>query len=276
MTQVPDAFAGTNFDFFSSVALAGSSVAFTGGFLSGGDVVPGVYVKTPSDPIKVIADTSTPVPGSSFNFNNFGNVSIDPSNVAFEGFSSSGSVKGIYTNFGGTLAKVIATGDVIGGKTVTGVNMGPAGFSGDQIVFEAAYSDGSLAISAATIGGGNRCPLSQGFWKNHPAQWPETTLTLGNQTYSQSELVSIMSSSTSDASIQLAVQLIAAELNIFNGSNPAPAAAAIADGNHQLEGFAGKLPYNVKPSSAVGKAVIADANTLIDYNAGRLTPGCTP
>ena len=203
-------------------------MALTGGFYfnAGGDVVPvtGIYVKTPPDPCKLIADESTPAPGGFSSFTGFGHVAIDPSHVAFEGFSADSHgnpVKGIYTDFGGSLAKVIATGDSIGGSIVTDVNMGPAGFSGGQIAFQAAYGDGSQGISTAALGGGNRCPLSQGYWKNHPAQWPETTLTLGNQNYSQAELVSIINTSTSDASMQLARQLIPpiglrTELNIHH------------------------------------------------------------
>lgn|ERR1043166_173815 len=93
-----------------------------------------------------IADESTPVPGGFSSFTGFGHVAIDPSHVAFEGFSADSHgnpVKGIYTDFGGSLAKVTATGDSIGGSIVTDVNMGPAGFSGSQIAFQAAYSDGS-------------------------------------------------------------------------------------------------------------------------------------
>ena len=44
------------------------------------------------------------------NFVSFGNIAIDPSSVAFKAISqdSHGNpVKGIYTNFGGTLIKVI-------------------------------------------------------------------------------------------------------------------------------------------------------------------------
>jgi hypothetical protein len=70
--------------------------------------------------------------------------------------------------------------------------------------------------------------------------------------------------------------LIAAKLNILNGSNSAPASAAIADADSLLSAYAGKLPYGVKTSSAAGKALLNDAATLGNYNTGLLTPGCTP
>jgi len=43
-----------------------------------------------------------------------------------------------------------------------------------------------------------------------------------------------------------------------------------------LSGFAGKLPYGVKPSSATGQRMVNDATVLDAYNNGNLTPDCTP
>src|SRR5262249_43032663 len=36
------------------------------------------------------------------------------------------------------------------------------------------------------------CVFSQGYWKNHPDQWPVTELQLGNVTYNQQELLAIL------------------------------------------------------------------------------------
>jgi hypothetical protein len=72
----------------------------------------------------------------------------------------------------------------------------------------------------------------------------------------------------------LAKQLIAAKLNIFNGSDPAPARAAIADADGLLGGFAGKLPYGVATSSAIGQQMVNDGSKLESYNSGALTPAC--
>src|SRR5262249_45028622 len=88
------------------------------------------------------------------------------------------------------------------------------------------FSDGSQSVATATLSG-NRCPQSQGFWKNHTALRPQDSLILGNQNYSQSELLAILNpSSLSDASLVLARQLIAAKLNIGNFSDPTPGLAA--------------------------------------------------
>jgi hypothetical protein len=78
-----------------------------------------------------------------------------------------------------------------------------------------------------------------------------------------------------DASLILAKQLIAAKLNIANGSDPAPISSTIAHADSLLSGFSGKLPYNVDPSSPTGQMMVRDANRLARYNNGLLTPGCS-
>src|SRR5262249_28474266 len=99
------------------------------------------------------------------------------------------------------------------------------------------------------------------------------SLVLGTPTYGQSELLSLLVTSTKgDASLILAVQLIAAKLNVANGSNPSPIAATVTHADGLLRAFAGKLPYKVKTSSAPGQAMVADASRLESYNLG-LVPG---
>jgi hypothetical protein len=126
----------------------------------------------------------------------------------------------------------------------------------------------------------SKCPLTIGYWKNHSSAWPVATLSLGCQTYTQAELLKILGLRTgtgpkADASLILADQLIAAKLNIANGSDPAPVAATIADADNLLCGFSGKLPYKVRTTSPVGKAMVRDANILNRYNNAKLTPNCT-
>jgi hypothetical protein len=119
------------------------------------------------------------------------------------------------------------------------------------------------------------CPLGQGYWKNHPDDFPVTALLIGCQTYTQAELLAILETPVKgDATLILARQLIAAKLNIFNGSDPTPIAGAISQADALLCTFSGKLPYGVKPSSADGQAMTALASTLDDYNDSLLTPAC--
>src|SRR5262249_47856752 len=121
------------------------------------------------------------------------------------------------------------------------------------------------------------CPLGQGVWKNHPDTWPVTSLTLGSETYTQAELLALFDTPPrGDASVILAHQLIAAKLNIANGSNPAPIRSTIADADGLLSHFFGKLPYNVRTSSAIGQQMVNDAHVLDRYNNGDSTPDCRP
>jgi hypothetical protein len=95
------------------------------------------------------------------------------------------------------------------------------------------------------------CPQPQGYWKNNPDQWPVNMLTLGNQSYTQSQLLIILKTpvgtgKNADASLILADQLIAAKLNIANGADGTPVTSTILDADTLLSGFSGMLPYHVK------------------------------
>jgi len=164
----------------------------------------------------------------------------------------------------GDYMQMKAVGDIFcGAFTGNGVPFGRPFANHDPIFF--------------SVSTGNKCPLSQGFWQNHPNAWPVASLTLGSQTYTQAELLTLLDTPVrGDASLILAQQLIAAKLNIDNGSDPTPISATITDANSLLRGFAGKLPYDVDPSSATGQAMVTDATVLDSYNNGELTPDCTP
>lgn len=140
----------------------------------------------------------------------------------------------------------------------------------DSLEFALARYEGSSCVAAP-------CPEPHGYWKNDPSTWPVDSLMLGSQAYSKTELLVILKTSTqTDASLILARQLIAAKLNIENGSDPSPVSNVIADADALLVGLGGKLPYKVKPSSGTGHAMTDDAAVLNSYNKGLLTPGCAP
>jgi len=86
----------------------------------------------------------------------------------------------------------------------------------------------------------------------------------------------LSTSTTKDASLILARQLIAAILNPANGSDPRPVCNATTQSNNLLSEFGGKLPYNVAPSSTKGQAMVDLLGILDHYNNDRLTPGCIP
>ena len=103
---------------------------------------------------------------------------------------------------------------------------------------------------------------------------------LGGQTYSKAELLSILNTpigagKNADASLILADQLIAANLNVANGADdPAPVPATITDADALFFLYSGKLPYRVKPSSTNGQRMVNDAAILESFSKGFLTPGC--
>jgi len=143
--------------------------------------------------------------------------------------------------------------------------------------FQDAKGLSAFLVSKATL----KCPLGQGFWKNHPSAWPVTSLILGSQTYTQTQLLTILDTAVgtgnnADASLILADQLIAAKLSIVNGSIPIPISTTIGAADALLKGFADTLPYKVKPSSTTGQAMVNNANTLDNFNNGQLTPSCVP
>jgi len=141
----------------------------------------------------------------------------------------------------------------------------------------AATTTTAVRTTTTTIPSNNVCPQELGFWKNNPQLWPVGSLTLGSQSYTETELLSLLTAPIrGDASLILARQLIQAKLNIANGSDPTPIASTIVDADGLLNGFSGKLPYGVAPSSAPGHAMIDDASVLAEYNGGALTPNCAP
>lgn len=151
---------------------------------------------------------------------------------------------------------------------------------------------GALGVAAILVAGlafplrasAGSCPLTQGFWKNHFSAWPSsvTTLIIGSHPYSQSDLLALLQMPVQgDASINLAHQLIAAELNIHTGSIGFGSvgdqvSSTIQAADLLLVPYSGALPYGVSSSSPTGQAMIADANFLESFNNGSLTPSCVP
>ena len=121
------------------------------------------------------------------------------------------------------------------------------------------------------------CPFSQGYWRNHPAEWPESALpmTLGTtNSYNKTQLLRLFDAAVSrDASLILAHQLIAAKLNVANGSPvPSEVQDAIADADDAIAAYS--LPAGIRPNSALGQTMTSIAKILDMYNNRLLTPEC--
>jgi hypothetical protein len=146
--------------------------------------------------------------------------------------------------------------------------------SGNHIVVSAPFEDsrnGAVYVFRTF----NRLLVGPGFWVNNLVNAPDDVLTMGSQTYTQGEVLTLLNMPVgggpkADASLILAKQLIAAKLNISSGSDAKPVAAIIADADSLLGGFEGKLPYSVRPSSAMGQSLLNDADMLDRYNSGKL------
>jgi hypothetical protein len=151
------------------------------------------------------------------------------------------------------------------------------------VTYGAGAAEGTFTVTVNACD--NRCPLGPGFWKNNPSVWPVNSLTLGTITYTENPLLRILSAppvvrsrlgtvKMTDASLILANQLIAAKLDLLNGSPACPIASTIAAADSLLGNQ--PFPLEISPSSDEGQRMIALATTLANYNNGLLTPGCTP
>jgi hypothetical protein len=114
------------------------------------------------------------------------------------------------------------------------------------------------------------CVFGQGYWKNHPAQWPVTQLQLGNVTYNQQQLLSILNYPVrGNGLVSLAYQEIAAKLNIANGAGASCIQATLAAADAAI----GNL---VIPP--IGSGILSPTGlerTMDQYNEGRLcVPSC--
>jgi hypothetical protein len=117
------------------------------------------------------------------------------------------------------------------------------------------------------------CVFGFGYWKNHPQVWPVTELQLGNVTYTQDQLLSIMHEPVrGNGLVSLAHHLITTKLNVANGADPSCIAQTIAD----ADALIGDL---VVPPVGDGYLAPRDVESIKDvlenYNEGELcAPSC--
>jgi hypothetical protein len=131
---------------------------------------------------------------------------------------------------------------------------------------------GAFEVQSPSVG--TACPLGVGYWK-HAVTWPVPALTLGDQSYARAELLTLLNlARVGDASVILAVQLIAARLNVAQSVDDSPIAAALAYADELLTAPGARLPYGTMPSSARGTQMVDVAESLEAFNRGALTVGC--
>jgi hypothetical protein len=116
------------------------------------------------------------------------------------------------------------------------------------------------------------CVHSEGFWTNHPDDWPLEEIAIGGVVYSKDGAIGILlTPPRGDATIIVAHQLIAAMLNVAEG-------AASGDIEPTIKGADAWLsinPVGSDPSDPERETGIALATLLDDYNNGLSGPvGC--
>ncbi|HEX9734376.1 MAG TPA: Calx-beta domain-containing protein, partial [Thermoanaerobaculia bacterium] len=73
---------------------------------------------------------------------------------------------------------------------------------------------------AGTILDDDSCPRSHGYWKNHTGQWPIAWVLMGGVEYEADQMLAFLNAKGGDATLQLALQLVAIKLNLASGSDP--------------------------------------------------------
>jgi len=131
-----------------------------------------------------------------------------------------------------------------------------------------------LLMSAVPMFSQTCPPLTQGYWKNHQSAWKDGTgMTLGTVFYTNAQLENILQTPVrGDASVALAHQLIAANLNIANGTDSTPIQGTLSDANNLLG--SGMIPERISPSSPTGQQMENDESILDDFNSGGITNAC--
>ncbi len=108
----------------------------------------GIFTASAGGPLRIVASTSTLVPGGAGDFTSFGNPAIDGDAVAFLGRGSAGQL-GLYFASGGSLFKVVDLTDAIFGKTLANIDFFNEGLSGNALAFSVQFTDGSRAVVRA-------------------------------------------------------------------------------------------------------------------------------
>jgi hypothetical protein len=104
-----------------------------------------------------------------------------------------------------------------------------------------------------------------GYWKTHPEAWPVTSLTIGDVTYDQNQLLGMLwNAKAKDATHMLAAQLIAAKLNVANGAY----SPSISDTITQADAFLTEHPYGSNPRGADRSSALHLKDALDDFNNG--------
>jgi hypothetical protein len=140
---------GVNFSKFESPPdLDGDLVLFRGYFNANADL--GLYTQDiAGGDISLIVDTTMAALGGSGDFTNFRGFAADSGRIAFLGDYSGGSALYLYDNE--ILSRLIGTGDLVDGHTITSLSFSQEGLAGDYLVFGASFEGGSGIYSTMLV-----------------------------------------------------------------------------------------------------------------------------
>src|SRR4030095_5075397 len=149
-----------------------------------------------------------------------------------------------------------------------------ANSSANRSDFTSTLQCSTLACQSST-----GCTYTQGYWKTHGPiptgnnlnEWPVASLTLGTVVSNDLELLAILAHpAAGNGLIALAHQLIAAKLNVANGSDDSDVAAAIAAADTLI---GNRIVPPVGAGYLAPGATSGLTGTLTSYNEGATGPG---
>ena len=110
-----------------------------------------------------------------------------------------------------------------------------------------------------------------GYWKNHPKAWPVNSITIGEDTYSKSQAITLLGMPDGDKSYTMFRGYVAAFLNVQIGNDSSCITNELSAAYNWLNMY--EPGSGVKASSAAWKAGESVYTTLDNYNNGLL---CAP
>ena len=190
-----------------------------------------------------------------------------PSQISLVGISYAGGTATIVDSDTGTFAPGIHTLSV---EIPCGVNTEADLIYGLPRLFPPApYDIHTTPYKVPCTGDGT---ATIGYWKNHPDAWPVQSVKLGAGTVTKAQALVILGTPPrGDATRILAVQLIAAELNVAAGNASSCIAATIVQANALLATY--PVGSGLATSTTAGATAVALAAKLDQYNNGLL---CAP
>jgi len=138
--------------------------------------------------------------------------------------------------------------------------------------FDSSGKNASASDDAWIICNTKSCAFSNGYWINHLESWPVTTFKLGTISYTQNQLLSIISAPASgNGLLSLGQQLIAGKLNVATGTI---VPAAVQQAINSADALIGSLMVPPVGSGTLSASTVnALVKTLDSFSSGTFPGG---